>query len=150
MLYFLFTCFTEATVNKKWAELNVWKEGSKGQYISKQNCRAVTSPKKRTNEFVFLSWRLGNTWNLKSKFKFQIFPSSQNRKTNAFICFSGEITARQFRFKIYWPLRRNSCSSISEIFSYAPIFWGKSWTECWKRNQHDLICLLAEELSKFL
>ena len=26
---------------------------SKGQKISKQNCRAVTSPKKQTNKFVF-------------------------------------------------------------------------------------------------
>ena len=31
-----------------------------------KNCRTITSPKKQTNEFVFLSWRLGNTWNLKS------------------------------------------------------------------------------------
>ena len=29
-----------------------------------------TSPKKRKNEFVFLSWRLGNTQNLILKFKF--------------------------------------------------------------------------------
>ena len=44
---------------------------SKTKCQLKQNCRAVTSPKKPTNEFVFLSWRLGNTWNL--KFKFQVF-----------------------------------------------------------------------------
>ena len=34
-----------------------------------KNCRAVTSPKKEKNIF-FLSWWLGNTWNLKSKFNF--------------------------------------------------------------------------------
>ena len=50
-----------------------------------KNCRAVTSPKKEKNIF-FLSWWLGNTWNLKSKFKFQVFPSRQDRKTHLFIC----------------------------------------------------------------
>ena len=44
-------------------------------------------PKKWTNKFVFLSWRLGNACNLKWKFKFQVFPSRQGRKTNSFICF---------------------------------------------------------------
>ena len=34
---------------------------TKGQQISKQNCRAADSPKKRTNEFVFWeSLRLNN------------------------------------------------------------------------------------------
>ena len=56
------------------------------------------------NEFVFLSWRLGNTWNLKSKFNFQVFLSRQDRKTNSFVHFLGEVTARQFCFEIYWPL----------------------------------------------
>ena len=56
------------------------------------------------NEFVFLSWRLGNTWNLKSKFKFQVFPSRQDRKTNSLVCTLGEVATRQFCFKIYWPL----------------------------------------------
>ena len=35
------------------------KVGSKGQLISKENCQAMDSPKKRTNEFVFTSmWQL--------------------------------------------------------------------------------------------
>ena len=38
---------------------------TKGQYISKQNCRALISPKKQMDEFVFLSWQSENTWNLK-------------------------------------------------------------------------------------
>ena len=67
----------------------------KGQWISKQNCQAGTSPKKQTNKFVFLSWQLENTWNLKSKFKFL---------TNLFIRFLGEVTAWQSCFEIYWPL----------------------------------------------
>ena len=70
----------------------------------KKNCRAITSPKKQTDEFVFLSWRLRNTWNLKSKFKFQVFPSHQDRKTNSFVCFWEKLRLNNFWFKIYWPL----------------------------------------------
>ena len=51
------------------------------------NCRAVTSPKKGTDKFVFLSWRLENTWNLNFYFKFQVFPSCQDRKTNSSVYF---------------------------------------------------------------
>ena len=51
--------------------------------------RPFTSPKKRTYEFVFLSWRLGNTWNLNFDFKFQVFLSRQDRKINSFVHFSG-------------------------------------------------------------
>ena len=36
-------------------QASVFLQYTKGQYISKQNCRAVTSPKKITDEFVFLS-----------------------------------------------------------------------------------------------
>ena len=60
------------------------------------------------NKFVFLSWWLANTWNLKSKFKFQVFPSCQDRKTNSSVRFLGEVTARQFCFEIYWPLGTKS------------------------------------------
>ena len=70
----------------------------------KQNCWAITSTKKWTAEFVFLSWRLGNTWNLNFDFKFQIFPSRQDRKKNSFFHFLREVTVRQFCFEIYWPL----------------------------------------------
>ena len=38
------------------------------------------------------------------QFKFQVFPSPQDRKTNLSICFLGEVTARQFCSEIYWPL----------------------------------------------
>ena len=38
-----------------------------------KNCRAVTSPKKWIEQFVFLSWWLRNTSNLNFDFKFQIF-----------------------------------------------------------------------------
>ena len=41
---------------------------------------------------------------LKLKFKCQVFPSPQDRKTNLSICFLGEVTARQFCSEIYWPL----------------------------------------------
>ena len=70
----------------------------------KQNCRAITSPRKRTNTFVFLTWQLRNTWNLKSKFKFQVFLGRQDRKTNLFVHFLGEVMAQQFCLEIHWPL----------------------------------------------
>ena len=33
---------------------------------------------------------------LEFKFKFQVFPSHEDRKTNSFVCLLGEVTARQF------------------------------------------------------
>ena len=33
-----------------------------------------------------------------------VFPSHQDRKTNSFIHFLGEVTVQQFCFEIYWPL----------------------------------------------
>ena len=59
---------------------------------------------KTNNKYIFLSWRPRNTWNLKLKFKFQVYLSRQDRKTNLFVHFLGEVTTRQFRFQIYWPL----------------------------------------------
>ena len=50
-------------------------------------------------KICFLSWRLVNTWNLKSK----VLPSHQVGKKLS-VCFLGEVMARQFFFKIYWPL----------------------------------------------
>ena len=70
------------------------------------------SQKNKIGEFVFLSWQLGNTWKLKSKFKFQEYPSCQDRKTNSFFCFLGEVTAQQFCFEIYWPLRYRTSKSV--------------------------------------
>ena len=54
-----------------------WHPWTKGQLISKAIYGLLTSPKKRLKEFVFLSWRLGNTWNLNFDFKFQVFLSCQ-------------------------------------------------------------------------
>ena len=45
-------------------------EKGKGQLISKEIYGLPTSSKKQTNKFVFLSWRLGNTWNLNFDFKY--------------------------------------------------------------------------------
>ena len=51
-------------------------ETCKGQLISKANCQAENSPKKRTNEFVFTSMR------------------------RVFVRFLGESSARKNRFEI--------------------------------------------------
>ena len=53
------------------------QEDGKGHLISKANCRAEDSPKKRTNKFVFTSMR------------------------HVFVRFLGEPSARKKRFKIY-------------------------------------------------
>ena len=45
---------------------------------------------------------------LESKFKFQVFRSHQDRKTNSFISFLGEVTARQFCFEIYFALVKSN------------------------------------------
>ena len=92
----------------------VWRyDGKKDIYVYVPNYKGAKfdqlhkmsfccfAPKKWTKEFVFLSWWLKNcTWNLKSKFKFQLFPS--RRKTNLSVWFLGEVMARQFCFEIYW------------------------------------------------
>ena len=87
------------------------------------------------NERICFSWWLRNTWNLKSKFKFQVFPSRQDRKTNSFVCILWEVTARQFCFEIYWPLEvlegnpiLKSCEIVSTeeiVNDLAPLWTGQ-------------------------
>ena len=66
-------------------------------------------------------------WNLKSKFKFQVFPSRQDRKTKSFVYFLGEFTARQFCFEIFWPLR--------ELFFE---IWTDFYVLTWKKQTFNL------------
>ena len=63
---------------------------TKGQLISKTNCQAEDSPKKRSNEFVFTS------------------------VLHVFVRFLGESSARKNRFEIYWPLRAY-CPDIKTV-----------------------------------
>ena len=51
---------------------------------------------------------------MKSKFKFQVFPSRQDRKKNSSVRFLGEVMARQFCFEMYWPLWHKWISSFQE------------------------------------
>ena len=88
----------------------------KGQLISTAIYGLLTSPKKWTNEFVFYPDNSGNTWNLNFDFKFQVFPSRQDRKIDSFVCFLGEVTAWQFCFEIYWPLSGDSFFILSAKF----------------------------------
>ena len=76
---------------------------SKDQQISKQNCWFVISPKKE-QWICFSILTVRKYLKLEIEIKFQVFPDCQDRKTNSFVCFLGEITARQFCFEIYWPL----------------------------------------------
>ena len=43
------------TLNRYMLLLTTLQFVAKGQLISKKNCQAITSPKKQTDEFVFLS-----------------------------------------------------------------------------------------------
>ena len=72
--------------SREWLDTWKFRIGSKGQLISKKNCRAVTSPKNERNVlriemhfFRILSWA-------------------------HFVCVLGEVTAQQFCLEIYWPL----------------------------------------------
>ena len=60
----------------------------KGQLISKADWRAIDSPKKRTDEFVL--------------FAFLLFTAN---KSNLFVRFLGESTARQCAFRNYLTFR---------------------------------------------
>ena len=92
------------------------------------------------NEFVFLSWRLRNIWNLKSKFKFQVFPNRQDRKTNSLVRILGEVVARQFFFKIYWPL--NSDWNL--------LYWFYIQIPRQKQNIDFYVWNLTYDLSQFI
>ena len=72
----------------------------KGQLILKQNCRAITSPKKR----AILSWV-------------------------RFFHFLGEVTARQLCFEIYWPLQNiewKHALSFRDLYVYAQNYCKKA------------------------
>ena len=71
---------------------------TKGQLISKAIYGLLTSPKKRTDEFVL--------------FAFLLFTAN---KSNSSVRFLGESTAWQFAFKIKWPLHSSA------------LFWVDSW-----------------------
>ena len=64
--------------------------------------RTVTDLDRTLHTNLFLSPDNGNPWNL--NFKFQLFPSLQDRKTNLSNGFLGEVMAQQFCFGIYWSL----------------------------------------------
>ena len=67
-------------------------EPSKGQLISKINCQAEDSPKKRTNEFVFTTVR------------------------RVFVPFWENPRLDWFAFEINWPLTQNLVNSIFSLY----------------------------------
>ena len=98
----------------------------------------------------FLSWRLGKNWNLKPKFKFQLFPSRQDRETNSSVLFLGEVASRQFCFNIYWPLidlvlnhrsKKSQGLIIISVFKIIQLCWNLSlpflfWKWFKVKNRH--------------
>ena len=108
---------------------------AKGQIKPKADWRAIYSPKKRKNEFVFFchnSPEILETWNL--NFKFQVFPDCKAKKTSSFVRFLGESMARQSAFGFIWPLEQFSCPWITLVQS-----WGRL------RPLHSLVptCFLS-------
>ena len=84
---------------------------TKGQLISKcpktklSSCNFCQKINQRIFFSILTTRKYVGTWNLNFDFKFQVFPSRQDRKTNSSVHFLGEIMAWQFFFKILWPLR---------------------------------------------
>ena len=71
-------------------------DSAKGQIKLKADWRAIDSPKKRTNEFGFFAMTVRNYLKLEisiSSFKF--FRTVKQKKTNRFVQFLGESSARQ-------------------------------------------------------
>ena len=90
----------------------------------------------QTDKFVFLSWQSRNTWNLKLKFKFQVLPSRQDRKTNLSVHFLGEVTAQQFCFEIYWPLKEANYTINLNLYDWCADIQ-PNWTKL-KKNQSSV------------
>ena len=67
------------------------------------------------DEFVLLSWKPGNTWNLNFDFKYFRFVRIAKQ-----IRFLEEVAARQFWFKIYWPLVCNKSLKICRCKRWCP------------------------------
>ena len=68
---------------------------TKGQIKPKADWRAIDSPKKRTNEFVFFAMTVRKYLKLVvSISSFKYFRTVKQKKTNWFVRFLGESTAR--------------------------------------------------------
>jgi hypothetical protein len=68
---------------------------SKGQIKPKADWRAIDSPKKRRNEFVFFAMTVRKYLKLEiENFKFQVFPDCKAKKPNWFVRFLGDSMAR--------------------------------------------------------
>ena len=88
---------------------------------------------KNKRMIFFLSWQLGNTWNLKlkSKFKFQVFPHHEDRKTNLFVCFFGRSYGLTMLFWDLLTFRWDFLSSLwlkkAEVTHFFRLCRWKSW-----------------------
>ena len=109
LFQYCFFCLDNFLIHKKISgfEPSECQKTDSGHYRSldleaKLSSCNFSQENKWTNLFsILMTWK---HLNLNSKFKFQVFPSRQDRKTNSLVCFLGEIMARQFYFEIYWSL----------------------------------------------
>jgi hypothetical protein len=82
-------CFRDLSDQTKFYYHLINSFTGKGELISKVNCQAKDSSKKRTKKFVFTS------------------------KRRVFVCFMEESSTRKKRFEIIWPLVRVEIDSIT-------------------------------------
>ena len=84
---------------------------------------AVLSPKKGTNEFFFLPWRV----------------KKQKKPTNSFVHFLGESTARQSAYGFIWPLAiRSTYIIVNLLWQSIPFYKGLFWISNWFRT---ILCI---------
>ena len=74
----------------------------------------------RTDKFVFLSCRLGNTWHLNFDFKFQVFLSHNYRKTNSPVFLGGRSYGSTILFQdlLTFSFQQDFCFWFSTYFQY--------------------------------
>ena len=73
------------------------------------------------DDFVFQDSEVHETWNRNSSFKY-VFPSCQDRKTNSFVRFLGEVMSQQICFEIYWPLNLMSLNRDCTVLIFLNCF----------------------------
>ena len=80
----------------------------KGQINLKEDWHTIDSPKKRMNEFVCF---------------FLLFYSSWQKKTNSFVQFLGESTARKSAYGFIWPLSIQRQIKLGYFFQISNTSW---------------------------
>jgi hypothetical protein len=80
---------------------------------------------------------------MKLEFGFQVFSSCQDRKTNSFVPFLGEVMAQQFCFEIYCHLKKPqfllSMAGANWPFSFIIVDYCETWLMLHRLNLFRLV-----------